>query len=107
LGNSDDTWWGDDDISLSLLDSALTHLQIFQSIINVHVNSFSFENTYTLSGDTTSVLVATFRGIPDVGNRQFNFSFVKGLGHAYPNGINHPMFGARLHWTWMKQYSLP
>lgn len=108
LGNSDDTWWGNDvNMSLCLFDSALTYGQLWKTIINVHANSFSFETTYTLSGDTSSVVVATFKGIPDVRNRQFNFTFVKGLEHCYPNGINHPMNGARVHWAWMKQYSLP
>lgn len=37
----------------------------------------------------------------------FNFVFVKGLGHSYPNGINHWMKGAEMHWEWLKQFSLP
>lgn len=108
LGNSDETWFGHGvSWSLSLFDSALTNYGLFQRIINVHANSFDFETNYTLSGDTSSVLVATFKGIPNIGNRQFNFTFVKGLDHSYPNGFNHPLNGARVHWAWMKQYSLP
>ena len=108
LGNSDETWFGYGvSWSLSLFDSALTHYPLFRKIINVHANSFGFDTTYTLSGDTNSVMVATFRDIPDAGNRQFNFTFVKGLDHSYPNGVNHPMYGARVHWQWLRQYSLP
>lgn len=107
LGNSDDTWFGDGvSWSLSLFDSALTHLSICQQTINVHANSFDFETTYTLSGDTNSVIIATFKGIPNVGNRQFNFAFIKDMEHGYPNGINHPLKGAEINWAWLKQYSL-
>ncbi|KAA3613859.1 MAG: hypothetical protein DWQ05_16420 [Calditrichaeota bacterium] len=107
LGNKE-PWYGNGvSWSLSLFDSALTNYPLFQKITNVHTNSFDFEQTYTMTGDTNSVLVATFKSIPDVGNRQFNFAFVKGLDHSYPNGSNHPMYGAGVHWEWLKQYTLP
>jgi len=108
LGNRDETWFQNiNPVPMSWFDSSLTAYSPFQRIIKVHANSFDFEQTYTMTGDTNSVLIATFKGIPDVGNRQFNFAFVKGLDHSYPNGVNHPMYGARVNWEWMKQYSLP
>jgi len=108
LGNRDQTWFDNGTSwSLSLFDSALTHYGLFRRIIRAHANNFSFDSTYTLSGDTNSVMVATFNALPGTGNRQFNFTFVKGLDHSYPNGVNHPLNGARVHWAWLKQYSLP
>ena len=37
----------------------------------------------------------------------YRFVFVKGLAHAYPNGDNHWMEAAQLHWEWLEQYELP
>ncbi len=108
LGNEDETWF-DNEIypPLALFDSALTNYYLFQRIINVHTKTFDFESTYTLTGDTSSALTATFKGIPDVGNREFNFTLIKELDHSYPNSVNHPVYGASQNWQWMKQYSIP
>lgn len=72
-----------------------------------HVRIFDLNPTYTISGDTTSIVYATFT--PKNGNpvNNFNFAFVKGLDHEYPNGVNHWMRGAEVHWNWLKQFSLP
>ena len=106
LGNSDASWF---DIGmfppLPLFDTLLSNHGLFQKIINVHVNTFDFEPTYELSGDETSLLVATFKGIPDP-ERTFKFTLIDGLDHSYPNGNNHPFYGAKHHWEWMKQHSL-
>ena len=108
LGNSDDGWFGSGvNAPLSLFDSLLNNVPKFQRLINVHVNSFNFESTYTVSGDPNSALIATFKGMPDQGNRNFNFVLIEGMGHMYPNGKNHPINGARQNWEWMKQYTLP
>jgi len=38
----------------------------------------------------------------------FRFVFVKGLAHTYATGLpGHPMEAAKLHWAWMKNFSLP
>ena len=107
LGSSDDMWFGGIDVPLTLFDSLLNNYPLFQRIVGVHVNSFNFESTYTISGDSSSALIATFKGIPEQGNRNFNFVFIKSMGHVYPNGTNHPINGARQNWEWMKQYTLP
>ncbi len=107
LGNSDETWFKSGYPPLALFDTLLTNYPLFQRIIDVHANSFGFERTYTLTGDTNSVLTATFKAIPEAGNRQFNFSFISGLDHSYPNGVNHLMKGAVVDWEWLNQYSLP
>ncbi len=108
MGNSDDTWF-DNGVypPLTLFDTLLTNYPLFQRIISVHSNSFDFEPDYELTGDTNSALIAAFKGIPDEGNRVFNFTLIKGLDHSYPNGVNHPIYGAGQHWNWMKQYTLP
>jgi len=107
LGNMDETWFGTGvEVPMSAFENLLTKNLIFQRIINVHTKSFDFESTFTMTGDTSTVLTAMFKGIPDADNRVFTFSLVKGLGHAYPNTVNHPRHGAREHWEWVKQYSL-
>ena len=107
LGNKDATWF-DDGLypPLSVFDTLLTDYWLFQRILNVHSNTFDFETTYELTGDENAVSIATFKGIPDQ-SRTFKFTLVKGLDHSYPNGINHPFYGAKHHWEWMKQYTLP
>ena len=71
-----------------------------------HINDFMLNPKYTLSGDTTSARVANYT--PSSGSGyEFRFILVSGLDHQYPNGINHPMTAARLHWEWMKQYTRP
>lgn len=107
VGNRDETWFQNEIYpSLALFDDLLTNHSLFKKIVNVHTKSFNFEPTYTLSGDTSSVLTATFKGIPD-GNRVFDFNLIEGLDHSYPNTINHPIHGANRHWEWMKRFTLP
>ncbi len=78
LGNTDDTWFGPGvDLPMTSFDNALGKDPIFKRIINVHVNSFDFESTYTMTGDTSTALTATFRGIPNAGNREFTFTLIK------------------------------
>lgn len=101
LGNSDNSWLvGRPDIPMDSFDSLLI-------IIRNHTKSFDFEPTYTMTGDSSTALTATFKGIPDVGNRNFHFTLINGLEHVYPNGTNHPMKGAEQNWEWLKQYRLP
>lgn len=108
LGNLDETWLrGATEVPMSKFENLLANNPVFQRIINVHANSFAFESTYTMTGDTSTALTATFKGVPFVGNRVFTFTLIKGLHHAYPNTVNHPRNGASVHWAWLKQYSLP
>ena len=108
LGNADETWLdGAPEIPMNYFDSLLNNYYVFKRIIRNHTESFSFESTYTMSGDTSTSLTATFKGIPDTGNRNFNFTLIKGLTHKYPNTVNHPMNGAEQNWQWLKQFSLP
>jgi len=108
LGNADETWLdGTPEIPMNYFDSLLNNYYVFKRIIRNHTESFSFESTYTISGDTSTSLNATFIGIPDAGNRNFNFTLINGLTHKYPNTVNHPMNGAEQNWQWLKQFSLP
>ena len=91
LGASDNKWFGDGfSYPLAGYDSLLTHPK-FQGIINAHAQTFDFETNYTLKGDIDEFLVATFKGIPDQGNRNFQMILVDSMGHNYPNGKNHPV----------------
>lgn len=76
-------------------------------VANSHVRSFGLNANYTISGDTNSVVVATYKSLTPGSVNDFRLSFVKNMGHVYPNGDNHWMEGARIQWAWFKQYSLP
>ncbi len=109
LGNKD---YGPDvdgiEIPLSQIDSVLNRMtNMPYRARQTHGNSFNLLDTYTLSGDTLTARVATFAAADGNPNVFYNFVFVKGLGHVYPNGINHWMKGAEVHWNWLKQFSIP
>jgi polyhydroxybutyrate depolymerase len=76
-------------------------------ITSTHINSFELSDQFTLTGDTNTVVIATFPSLTPGSINDFRFVFVNGLGHAYPNGENHWMEAAVLHWNWLKQYELP
>ena len=109
FGNSDDKWTlsSSFDIPMALFDSLLTSHRVFQGIIQTHATTFGMASTYTMAGDTSSVLAATFAAAPPNSTREFKFVLIKGLEHNYPNGSNHPLNGAEMNWAWMKQFTLP
>ncbi len=109
IGNSDDIALGSssETVPMSLFEDKLNNAPVFQEIVHSHTSTFNFTTQYTISGDTNTVLIATYPGIPPSSNRNFNFILVKDLDHQYPNGINHWLKGAELHWQWFKQYTLP
>jgi polyhydroxybutyrate depolymerase len=74
---------------------------------STHTKSFGLNPAFIISGDTNSVSVATYKSLTPGSVNDFRIAFVKNLGHVYPNGDNHWMEGARIHWAWFKQYSLP
>ena len=61
----------------------------FQSIINSYLNSFSLSVDYTILKHSDKYVVARYSGGSGDQNI-FDFVIVKGLGHNYPNGKNHP-----------------
>ena len=109
LGNSDDTWLNSAtaEIPMIYFDSLLMHQVAFQSIINVHANTFGFSKNYVKTGDVNTALVATFPADSPSPPREFKIVLVNELDHQYPNGTNHPMVAAAQQWAWFKQYSLP
>jgi polyhydroxybutyrate depolymerase len=97
-----------EEIPLSLIDTVLVRLDRLPfRARQTHVKSFNLHDTYTLSGDTSTARVATFAAADGNPKVYYNFVFVKGLGHVYPNGTNHWMKGAEVHWNWLKQFSIP
>jgi polyhydroxybutyrate depolymerase len=77
------------------------------NIAHRHVLNFGLTPNHIISGDTNSVTWATYRPAAPATGYEFRFVFVKNLMHAYPNGENHWMEAARVHWAWLKQFSLP
>ncbi|MCB9284318.1 MAG: hypothetical protein H6563_09620 [Lewinellaceae bacterium] len=96
------------EIPLSKIDTVLANTNYLHGrATKTHIQSFGLDPNYTLEGDTSTAMVATYPsldGDPDV---SYRFVYVKGLGHLFPNGSNHWMHAAELHWDWFKQYSLP
>ena len=79
----------------------------FHKAADRHVRNFSLDTNYTIVGDTTKLMVASFNGLSGDPLNIFRYVFVDGLRHAYPDGSQHWLEAARYHWAWMKQYTLP
>lgn len=96
------------EVPLSMFETALnTPGYKPYTVQKAHVRIFDLNPNYTISGDTNTVVHARFT--PNDGNttNTFIFALVKDLAHEYPNGTNHWMHGAEVHWNWLKQFSLP
>lgn len=78
----------------------------FHTIAKDHIRNFSLSPKFTISGDTSKATVATYMPLAANAKYEFQYVMVKGLKHAYPNGENHPMEAAKIHWLWMKRFSL-
>jgi polyhydroxybutyrate depolymerase len=76
-------------------------------VASTHVKSFGLSSDYVVTGDTNTAVIATYPSLTPGSPNDYRFVFVKGLGHAYPNGTNHWMEAAPLHWNWLKQFSMP
>lgn len=102
-----------DPIPLSYFDTLLTTpcLDIRNGThynkAHAQINSFELNPEFVLTGDTNSIVVASYSALDGDPLNKFNFVFVDSLAHAYPNGINHPIHAAVLNWDWLKQFSLP
>lgn len=104
LGNEEGAF----EIPLSQFESILNTSGFKPYIVQkTHVRLFDLNPKYKILGDTNSVVYAVFT--PNDGNvkNNFNFLFVRGLGHEYPNGVNHWLYGAQYNWNWLKQFTLP
>lgn len=95
-------------ISLSLIDVILHDFNYRPALIaSTHIKSFGLSPDYIVTGDTSTAIIATYPSLTPGSVNDYRFVFVKGLGHAYPNGTNHWMEAAPLHWNWLKQFRLP
>lgn len=95
-------------ISLSLIDVILQDYNYSPAkVASTHIKSFGLSPDYIVTGDTSTAIIATYPSLTQGSVNDYRFVFVKGLGHAYPNGTNHWMEAAPLHWNWLKQYRLP
>ncbi len=109
LGNKDDGPGGTGpEIPLSAFSIVLSTPGTRPNItMETTIKSFDLNPNYTLTGDTNTIVVATYK--PNNGNviNNFHMAFIKGMGHIYPNGQNHWLYGAQAHWDWMKGFTLP
>jgi poly(3-hydroxybutyrate) depolymerase len=96
------------EIPLSNFETALNNQSYYLNRVKeTHINSFQLNPTYSISGDTSTAMTATFLPLNGSENNSFNFVYIKGLGHVYPNGKNHWLNGARQNWDWLKNFKLP
>ncbi|SDE24062.1 polyhydroxybutyrate depolymerase [Pricia antarctica] len=91
-------------LSLNFPKVLATYPQV-QSILNSYIDSFGLNPNYTATGDPGKYIVAKYSNNSGPRN-DFGFAIVKDLEHEYPNGRNHPMHGAKVHWEWMKDFDL-
>ena len=108
IGNDD---WGagneGPDLPLSQFDTLLNAPTFrFFRIKERHINHFGLNPEFTISGDTTKVVIANFQSATNTPNNVFHFVLIKNMQHIYPNGINHPLNAAELNWNWFKQFSI-
>ncbi|MDZ4747635.1 MAG: hypothetical protein SH808_04060 [Saprospiraceae bacterium] len=95
-------------VSLSLIDTVLHNPDYKPArVASTHIKSFGLSPDYIVTGDTNTAIIATYPSLTQGSVNDYRFVFVKGLAHSYPNGTNHWMVAAPLHWNWLKQFSLP
>ncbi len=103
-GSVDTRWVGEgNEVPMADFETAMSVGPFFE-VVSDHVRAFGFEQTYTVSGDSTMALTATFPGVSGA-SREFTFTLIKGLDHSYPNTVNHPRYGAEENWGWLKRFS--
>lgn len=75
--------------------------------LNLYMQTFKLSPKYTTGGNPNNIIFLDAKGTSGDPNNVFRLVFVKGMGHVYPNGKNHPVHGAELNWQWLKQFKLP
>lgn len=76
-------------------------------IARLYIRNFGLDTTFVMTGNNATAKTATYSAPGGNPLNIFSFVLVKDLKHAYPNGDNHWMEAARLHWLWLRQYALP
>jgi polyhydroxybutyrate depolymerase len=79
----------------------------FYEVANLTQRHFDLLSEHTIEGDSNLALVATFLPKPNTGGYEYKYILVKNLAHNYPNGVFHDFDAPKIHWNWMKQYTLP
>jgi len=88
-------------------DQLFTEFTAVEKIATTITRSFALDSQYTVGGTSNTFIYADYKKDFGSSDNVFRFMLVNGLGHSYPNGRNHPLMGAEVHWNWMKDYRLP
>lgn len=110
IGNSDDkvlAKLGATDPLPMDINQLFSNFPGVQEVTNVFVNALELDSVYSTGGDSNAFVYADYTSRSAKSNNIFRFILVKDLGHNYPNGKNHPMKAAEIHWEWMKNYRIP
>ena len=83
-----------------------TQFPTIKQLTNSISKTFSLDSSYATGGDSTTFIYADYTNAISNPKNSFRFLLVNDLGHNYPNGKNHPMKGAEVHWEWMKNFHL-
>jgi polyhydroxybutyrate depolymerase len=88
------------------INQLFTEFPAIKNVVNLFVNAYELNTTYSTGGNPKRYVYADYIGISGQPENVFRFVLVEGLGHSYPNGNNHPLKAAEVHWDWMKNYHL-
>jgi polyhydroxybutyrate depolymerase len=89
------------------IDQLFSQFPLAEDIANVFVSAFVLDSNFITGGDPNTFVFADYAAVPPQQDNQFRFMLVKNMEHFYPNGKNHPMKAAEVHWQWMKGFQLP
>lgn len=78
-----------------------------QKVVSTFINSLSLKTSFSTGGNTNTFIYADYTGVSGNPDNVLRFMLVNGLDHNYPNGTNHFLKGAEVHWEWMKNFRLP
>lgn len=104
-GSLDDRWFGDVGLPMSEFETSMAQGALFGPLSDF-VTTFDFGTDYTLSGDESTALTATFPAA-EGGRRELTVTLIEGLDHSYPNTVNHPRHGAQENWAWLQGFTRP
>jgi polyhydroxybutyrate depolymerase len=89
------------------IDQLFSTFPVVHEVVNQFVSAFALDSNYQTGGHANTFIYADYTGTPAQSDNVYRFMLVNGLDHNYPNGKNHPMKAAEIHWEWMKNYRLP
>jgi poly(3-hydroxybutyrate) depolymerase len=84
------------------IEALVSQYPVVQSIMSTYQTSLEVKTEATFSGNPNQFLLADYLPLNPNDSHFFRFILVKDLEHNYPNGINHPMKGAEVHWNMIK-----